>query len=165
MRHLNTVYSNFDELSQNIANVIDLREKQDAMLTMLLSQVRLYKASTFPSDAFIDMYDFTHVVSSNVNLLTDDEVMKNKIKSKCEDLQNTLIESVHTSSTDGKMPSISVFIIPFISEKVVDPVIPDSYVKTENNENKISFVNDSLGWVPTKNAQSSLLDKLFFYSF
>ncbi len=163
MQYIHELKEQFDNLSSLVATNINSREKQNNLKNILLSDVQSYKASTYPSDMFIDVSDFAINVSKNAPLITDEEIAQNEIVEKSLIMQNTLSHSV--LKKDEKGESISVFFISFLAEGIPNPAYPNAYIQDDVEEGKISFVNESSGWVPTNDESVTLLNKLFFTTF
>ncbi len=163
MQYIHEVKKQFDNLSSLVAMNIDSWEKQRLLKNILLTDVQSYKASTYPSDMFIDVCDFAINISKNAPFITADEIVQNEIVEKSLIMQNTLSHAV--LKKDEKSESISVFFISFLAEGIPNPAYPNAYIQSDVEEGKISFVNESTGWVPTNDESVTLLNKLFFTTF
>ncbi len=161
MDTISEIKVSFDEFTRYIALHIDNAEKQTALKNLLLNDVLSYKASTYPTDMYINIYDFVTKVVENVYVFSSEHNTQEKIRALGTNLQSSLV-----TATGGKSEkAISVFLISYLADGIPDSVFPHQYVQSDVSENLITFVKENDGWVPTNNKITSLLDKAFFTVF
>ncbi len=163
LQKMQEVKDSFDSFSSLVAQYVDSREKQSNIFELLLYEVTSYRASTYPTDVFLDIFDYAEGISKNASLLSSDSLIQKKIMDSSAVLQQAVINALPFG--DANTTSLSVFFISFLKESVPDSMYPQSYIQNNITENKIQFVNESSGWVPTTNESATLLNKLFFTVF
>jgi len=141
-----------NDFGKSLAEYISSREIQKNLMETFFTEFDLYKSSSFPCDSYIDILEMTEYFLNSPD--------KNVAEKAC-----CLREFISESIQGSGVSSVSVHLIPYISDTVPDQVHSDFYVSNDKKENlKCSFVNDSRYWCPTgKNV--SFLDALFYRTF
>lgn len=102
-------------------------------------------------------------VSSIVNVLADyfPEELE-QLREEFRAAENQLIISSWASDRDKG--GLGVLFATFSEINVLSTIHPSGYIRGTVFD-QISFVNDSKGYVPSKDLEGSLLDKLFYFQF
>lgn len=149
---INPLFENLEALGKSLSEYIDTKDKQKAVMNEFLSNIILYKSSSYPCDGYIDVMDMTDCL----RYYEDSEVSYSA---------GVLYDSISASVTGKMDASLSIHIIPYISASVPDQIHSEYYISDgKKKERKCLFVNDSMYWCPTGQNQS-LLDALFYRLF
>lgn len=138
-----------ETLGKSLSEYIDTKERQKYVMNDFLTNMILYKSSSYPCDGYIDALDMAYYLQ----YYEDTDVSLSA---------GELYDSISEAVVGKGSASLSIHIIPFISVNVPDQMHSENYVSNEKKKDrKCSFVNDSLYWCPTEKDQS-FLDALFY---
>ena len=148
----------FNELSGKAASKIDDFEMRNKIFEAIENDAISYMATSSPTDFYIDVFSLAEILDSS---LCDDEIssLKNNF---CEKLNSAVLDSWCASSGGS---SLSVFFNVYKSSGIFSLTHELLYVNGSREVELCNFVSDCSGYVPTKNCNGSLLDKLFYTNF
>ncbi|MDR2211057.1 MAG: hypothetical protein LBO65_06260, partial [Spirochaetaceae bacterium] len=121
--------------------------------------------TTFPSELYIDIFDFTQKIVAIRSSITPDITLQAAIASAGTELENALTLAVPSSwAQNGTTKKIGVYVISLQGIAVPSSSHDLAYIRGSMFVGKSSFVENSQNWVPNAMSQNnSLLDKLFYW--
>ncbi len=163
LQQVESLIKNFENFTSLLALQIDSIDKQKEVKNLLFSNIISYKATTYPTDMFLDIGDLSKKVSENVAIFSNDTATQNVLKNASTSLQTSL-NSAAVFSSEKSVP-VSVFFISFKNEGVPETLFPTAYIQNPLSTTSINFVQNCTGWPPSITKNISLLDLLFFTVF
>ena len=162
---VDNLYAKFDAFAGATAEAINTEESKDTVLNQLLHNVESYYFTSFPSDLYIDIYDFSQKITSVHSDITQDTDKQEAIVSAANYLEDALALAISSSwAKNGTTKKLGVHVIPLQGIAVPAAMHELAYVKGSMAIDKSAFVEDSQHWPPNSIPQSdSLLDKLFYW--
>lgn len=160
MDYVSTYFATFEKCSAFTADLINSRQIRNDLIGALFSNANrsseIYTYGSEKSDVYMD-------VSSIVNVLADyfPEELE-QLREEFRTAENQLIISSWASDRDKG--GLGVLFATFSEINVLSTIHPSGYIRGTVFD-QISFVNDSKGYVPSKDLEGSLLDKLFYFQF
>lgn len=160
MNRLPSYFQAFDNFSKSAAESIKNRDVRNDLIGKLYAdkdcKAELYTYGAVKSDIYID-------VSSLVNILFQ------KFPEKLTAGKNAFVETernliISSWASDRENGGLGILFSTLNEGNLLSTVHSSNYIKGKTYE-QIAFVNDSVGYVPTKNNSGSLLDKLFYTDF
>jgi hypothetical protein len=163
--HVNDLFLHFNDFSCAVAEAITTETAKYAVLNQILNNVESYFFTSFPSDMYIDVFDFTKKISAIKGSITSDPGRQKAISDEAAKLEEALDMAVPSSwAKNGTSKKIGVHVIPLQSATVPAALHELAYVRGSMAIDKSAFVEDSEYWVPNFVPKSdSLLDKLFYW--
>jgi hypothetical protein len=151
-----------DTLSRNITTAA----AQSTARTTVLTTVESYYFTSFPSDLYVDIYDFSRKMIDIRTSLTANTAEQSAIESTGGNLQDALQRAVPLSwAKNGTSRKLGIHIIPLQSAGVPRASHEGEYIQGSMYIGKSAFVETSQHWVPHAVPQTdSFLDKLFYIS-
>ncbi len=164
---INNVKRSLDTFAQTLADSITNQTERTIVKDILLKDVDTYHEDTFPCDLFLDVYDMSEKVQNKATTITSDKAKQISIENASENLQTQLEDCIPISWKEGLETSyvMSVHLIPLTEGSVPYTEHGPAYIKGSDDVTQTAFVKDSNGWAPNKPIGTSLLDKLFYYTF
>ena len=165
LSQINNLFERFDGFAGILAESIINESGRNAVLNQILHTVECYHFTSFPSDLYIDIFDFSKKIASSRGLITQDAHLQEFIKEAADDLEHALDLAVPSSwARNGTSKKMGIHVIPLQGIAVPAAMHELAYVKNSMVIDKSAFVEDSLHWAPNSIPQSdSLLDKLFYW--
>jgi hypothetical protein len=160
------LFYQFNNFSGVLADAIDTVEARNAVLKQILYDTESYYFTSFPSDLYIDIYDFSKKISAHSNI-TQDASKQEAIIASARELENSLSSAIPSSwAMNGTTKKLGVHVIPLYGIAVPAASHELAYVRGSMAIDKSAFVENSRHWVPNLIPKSdSLLDKLFYWTF
>lgn len=167
LSHVDNLFVKFNNFAREVANAITTQAARDLVLNEILHNVEGHYFITFPSDLYIDIYDFSHKITAIRSGITADPLKQDAILLAANELQSALALAVPSSwAHNGTTNKLGVHLIPLQGIAVPTASHELAYVRGSMALDKNAFVNNSQHWVPNMVPQSdSLLDKLFYWVF
>jgi len=164
---INNLFSRFNDFSGVVAETIADEPAKNAVLNQILHNVESYFFTSFPSDMYIDVFDFTKKTAAIRELITSDEDQQMKILESANKLEEALSLAVPSSwAKNGTSKKIGVHVIPLQGIAVPAARHELAYIRGSMAIDKSAFVEDSQHWVPNAVPKNdSLLDKLFYWTY
>ncbi|MDR1803602.1 MAG: hypothetical protein LBQ94_08350 [Treponema sp.] len=161
------LFAKFDAFAGTVASAITGEPAKNAVLDQVLHNVEGYHFTSFPSDLYIDILDFSAKISGIVADITPDDAEQAAIVAAAGELESALGRAVLSSwAKNGTTRKMGVHVIPLQGIAVPASSHELAYVRGSMSIDKSAFVENSLHWVPNATPQNdSLLDKLFYWSF
>jgi hypothetical protein len=165
LSRVNNLYSRFNDFSGVVAEAIADEPAKNAVLNQILHNVESYFFTSFPSDMYIDILDFTKKTAAIRELITTDTDQQEAILESANKLEEALALAVPSSwAKNGTSKKIGVHVIPLQGIAVPAARHELAYIKGSMAIDKSTFVEDSEHWAPNAVPKSdSLLDKLFYW--
>ncbi|MDR0475333.1 MAG: hypothetical protein LBH43_16885 [Treponema sp.] len=165
LSQIDNLFAKFNDFACVLAESIDNEPAKNAVLNQLLHNVESYYFTSFPSDLYIDIFDFTKKIAAIRSMVTSSPERQDAIAKAAGDLENALSMAVPSSwAQNGSTKKLGLHVIPLQGIAVPAAMHELAYVKGSKAIEKSSFVNDSKHWAPNSIPQSdSLLDKLFYW--
>ena len=162
---VNNLFIEFNEFTGLIADTITSEQTKDLILEQILNHVEAYYFTSFPSDLYIDIFDFSKKVLDIIESITEDTERQNVIITAANNLENALNDAIPSSwAKNGTSKKMGVHVIPLQGIAVPAASHELAYVRGSMHFDKSAFVENSLHWVPNSVPQNnSLLDKLFYW--
>jgi len=165
--HIDNLFNKFNDFSGAVAEAILTDPARSVVLNQILRNVESYYSTSFPSDMYIDIFDFTEKISSISGSITSISARQKAISDAAAILKEALSLAVPSSwAKNGTSRKIGVHVIPLQGTAVPAAWHEAGYIRGNMAIDKSDFVEDSLHWAPNfvpKN--DSLLDKLFYWSY
>lgn len=159
-------FDKFENFAGKLADCIDSAAIRNGLLGFVFDRVSYYGANSYPSDYFLDINDFAVQIKNNISDYTSDAAKIAAVTDACNELSQAVSQTVIKSwNQKGIANPIGVHFIPLTGFKVPASRHSEAYTKGTAEPNKPQFVLDSVNYVPSQPVASSLLDKLFYYSF
>jgi len=147
--------SSFNDFCLMLSKKIDSYEQRDFYTDVFQNKTISYKATNYPCDFYVDSKNLIeNLLEQNSEYEFQSKLLKN--------FEEFVIDSWSASS---KTCSPGVFYATYKSENLVSSYHPDLYVNGSINPEVSLFVSDVCGYVPSKEKNGSLLDKLFYTFF
>jgi len=164
---VNNLFLCFNDFSGAVAEAITSEAAKNAVLNQILHNVESYFFSPFPSDMYIDIFDFTKKISAIQESITSDSDQQSAISDAINKLEEALDMAVPSSwAKNGTSKKIGVHVIPLQSTAVPVALHKEAYIRGSMALDKSAFVEDSEHWVPNYIPKNdSLLDKLFYWTY
>jgi hypothetical protein len=161
------LFLKFDDFTGVVADAVSTEQSRNAVLNQILHNTESYFFTSFPSDLYIDIYDFSKKITAIRSNITPDTGRQNAIFSAATELEDALNLAIPSSwaknETDKKL---GIHVIPLQGLAIPAALHELAYVKGSMAIDKSSFVEDSKNWVPNSVPKSnSLLDKLFYWTY
>jgi hypothetical protein len=165
LSQVNKLYSRFNDFSGAVAGAIADEAAKDAVLNQILHSVESYFFTSFPSDMYIDILDFTKKTAAIRDTITTDVDQQEAILESAKKLEEALALAVPSSwAKNGTSKKIGVHVIPLQGIAVPAARHELAYIKGSMAIDKSAFVEDSEHWAPNAIPKNdSLLDKLFYW--
>jgi len=167
LSQVDNLFSRFNNFARTLAEAITTQASRDAVLHELLHSVESHFFTPFPSDKFIDIYDFSQKITAIRTAITSDTIQQDAIAAAAVELQIALAAAVPSSwAQNGTTNKLGVHLIPLQGFAVPAARHHLSYIRGSPVIERSAFVQDSQHWVPNWTPQSnSFLDKLFYWIF
>jgi hypothetical protein len=161
------LFTKFDDFAGTVALAVTGEPSRRAVLDEVLHNVEGYHFTSFPSDLYIDILDFSEKISGISSDITPDSAKQAAIAMAADELGNALTRAVPSSwAKNGSTRKLGVHVIPLQGIAVPASSHELAYVRGSMSIDKSAFVENSLHWVPNAAPQNdSLLDKLFYWVF
>jgi hypothetical protein len=158
------LFTSLEAFADTLARNITTSAAQSTARTTILTTVEGYYFTSFPSDLYVDIYDFSQKMISIRASLTTNTTEQNAIESTGGNLQDTLQRAVPLSwAKNGTTRKLGIHIIPLQSQGVPRTSHEGEYIQGSMYMGKSAFVETSQHWVPHSTPQTdSFLDKLFY---
>jgi len=167
LHQVNKLFISFNDFSGVVAKAIATEEAKNAVLNQILYHVDRYFFASFPSDMYIDIFDFSKKISAIRGNITSNTIQQNAISDAASKLEEALDLAVPSSwAKNGTAKKIGVHVIPLQGIAVPAASHELAYVRDSMSPDKSAFVEDSEHWAPNYTPKSdSLLDKLFYWNY
>jgi len=167
LARVNDLFLSFNNFSGAVAKAITTEPAKNVVLNQILNSVESYFFTSFPSDMYIDIFDFTKKISAIRGNITSNTAQQNAILDAANKLETALTLAVPSSwAKDGTTKKIGVHTFPLQGVKVPAAKHELAYTRGSMAIDKSAFVEDSENWVPNAVPKSdSLLDKLFYWPY
>ena len=167
LAHVNDLFYAFNVFAGTVADAITSESSRNYILDQVLHHVESYYFTSFPSDLFIDIYDFSKRISSVRADITPDITRQNFIYSTAASLETALARAIPSSwAVNGTTRKMGVNVIPLQGPAVPAAMHELAYVRGSMAMEKSAFVENSEHWVPNSVPVSgSFLDKLFYWTY
>ncbi|MDR1105017.1 MAG: hypothetical protein LBL44_01545 [Treponema sp.] len=164
LSEVSALFSAFETFSGTLARNITSIPIRDAVLTSVLTTVESYYFTSYPSDLYIDIYDFSQKMIAMRTSITSDPLEQNAISVSGTLLQSALQNAVPSSwAKNGTTMKLGVHVIPLQAASVPRSSHEGEYINGSASLGKSAFVENSVHWVPHAVPQTdSFLDKLFY---
>jgi hypothetical protein len=165
LKQVDNLFTKFDNFAGIVANSIVTEPARNAVLYQILNSVEKYYFTSFPSDLYVDIFDFSQKIAGINTSITPDTGSQDAITAAAEELGNALLAAVPSSwAKNGTTRKIGVHVIPLQGIAVPAAIHELPYIKGSMSMDKSAFVENSSHWVPNAVPRSdSLLDKLFYW--
>ena len=167
---IDNLFKKFEAFTGAVAEAMTLQTARDAVLDEILHSVESYYFTSFPSDMYIDIFDFSQkvaAINANGTIITSDASKQDAIAQTADELEAALALAVPSSwAKNGTIKKMGIHVIPLQGIAVPAAMHELAYIKGSMAIDKSAFVEDSMHWVPNSVPQSdSLLDKLFYWTY
>jgi len=164
---VNKLFLSFNDFSGAVAKAIATEAAKNEVLNQILHNVERYFFTSFPSDMYIDIFDFSKKTSAIRGSITSDSTQQKAISDAASKLEEALDLAVLSSwAKNGTSKKIGIHVIPLQGIEVPAALHELAYVKDSMAIDKSAFVEDSEHWAPNLTPKSdSLLDKLFYWPY
>jgi len=164
---IENLFAKFDAFAGTVALAVTGEPARNAVLDQVLHNVESYHFTSFPSDLYIDILDFSEKITGIAADITPDAAKQTAIVTAAGELENALTQAVPSSwAKNGTTRKLGLHVIPLQGIAVPSSSHELAYVRGSMAIDKSAFVEDSLHWVPNAIPQSdSLLDKLFYWTY
>jgi len=165
LSQVNNLFLKFDNFAGTVAEAITDEIGKNAVLNQILHSVESYFFTSFPSDLYIDIFDFSKKITAIHTAITPDPNRQTAIVSAAAELENALITAIPSSwARNGTTKKMGVHVIPLQGIAVPAAMHELPYIRGSMSMDKSAFVENSRHWVPNWVPRSdSLLDKLFYW--
>ena len=167
LSQVQNLFNKFNLFSGVVTDSITTQISRDIVLNQILDNVESYYFTSFPSDMYIDVLDFSKKVTAIRANITSDVSRQDAIFNAASELENALTLAIPSSwAQNGTAKKVGVHFIPLQGIKVPAASHEQAYIKNSMAIDKGAFVENAYNWVPNAVPQSnSFLDKLFYWSF
>jgi len=167
LSQVNNLFNKFEHFAGTVAEAINSAETRNAVLDQILHNTESYFFTSFPSDLYIDIYDFSKKIAAIGPDITHNEEEQAEIVEAAKELEKALALAVPFSwAKNGTTKKLGVHVIPLQGIAVPSASHELAYVRGSMAIDKSAFVENSQHWVPNSIPKSgSLLDKLFYWTF
>jgi len=164
---IENLFAKFDAFAGTVALAVTGESARNAVLDQVLHNVESYHFTSFPSDLYVDILDFSGKISGIRADITPDRAKQAAITAAANDLKNALTQAIPSSwAKNGTTQKLGVHVIPLQGIAVPASSHELAYVRGSMSIDKSAFVENSLHWVPNATPQNdSLLDKLFYWTY
>jgi len=164
---VNDLFLCFNDFSDTVAEAITSEAARNTILNQIFHNVESYFFSSFPSDMYIDIFDFTKKISAVKGNITSDSDQQKAISDAANKLEEALDLAIPSSwAKNGTSKKIGVHVIPLLGVAVPAAIHESAYIRGSMALDKSAFVEDSEHWVPNAVPRNdSLLDKLFYLTY
>jgi len=161
------LFTQFEIFAGTIADAITTAPVRSMVLNQVMQNVESYYFTSFPSDLYIDIFDFSQKINNIRTSITANSAVQLSIDNAVDELNNALLEAIPSSwSKNGTIKKIGVHVIPLMNVGVPAVSHESAYIKGSMSLDKSAFVENSSHWVPNFIPKSdSLLDKLFYWAY
>jgi hypothetical protein len=159
------LFAEFNEFSGVVAESLVTVAAKNAVLNEILLNVEGHYFTSFPSDLYVDVFDFSQKMAAISSSITSDPLRQTAIADAAVELENALTLAVPSSwAKNGTTKKIGVHIIPLQGVAVPSSTHELAYIKGSMFVGKSAFVENSQHWVPNVTPQNDcFLDKLFYW--
>jgi hypothetical protein len=159
------VFIKFNNFAGAVANAITTEQGKNSVLDQVLHNVESYYFTSFPSDLYIDIFDFSKKIEAISASINRDSNKQEELANVAKSLESALRQAVFSSwAKNGSELKLGVHLIPVQGIAVPAASHELAYIRGSMSIDKSAFVEDSLNWVPNSIPKSdSLLDKLFYW--
>jgi len=167
LSQVNNLFLRFNDFSGAVAEAITDEPAKNAVLDQILHNVESYFFTSFPSDMYIDIFDFAKKTAAIRELITTDADQQEAILESANELEEALSLAVPSSwAKNGTSKKIGVHVIPLQGIAVPAARHELAYIRGSMAIDKSAFVEDSEHWAPNAVPKNdSLLDKLFYWTY
>jgi len=167
LSRVNTLFLRFNDFTGAVAKAITTESARNMVLNQILNSVESHFSTSFPSDMYIDVFDFTKKTAAIRGSITSNPTQQNAILEAANKLEEALALAVPLSwAKNGTDKKIGIHVIPLRGIAVPAALHELAYVKGSIAIEKNAFVEDSQNWVPNVVPKNdSLLDKLFYWTY
>jgi hypothetical protein len=164
LNEIQNLFTTFEAFAGALAQGITDPSSKSTALSTIMNTVESHYFTTFPSDLYIDIYDFSPKMIALRNTLTADTTKQAAILNTGTALQNALQRAVPASwARNGTTRKLGVHVIPIQAATVPRSSHESEYIKGSAALGKSAFVEASNNWVPHAVPQAnSFLDTLFY---
>jgi len=164
------LHKKFESFAGAVAEAMTVQTARDAVLDEILHSVESYYFTSFPSDMYIDIFDFSQkiaTINAASTVITSDTGKQDAIAQSANGLETALTLAVPYSwAKNGTSKKMGVHIIPLQGIAVPAAMHELAYINGSMAIDKSAFVEASQHWVPNSVPKSdSLLDKLFYWTY
>ena len=146
----------FDVFTHEAASLVTSIENRESIRNIILNQTLVFSHTSYPCNLYVDMYSLSNNLSTAFSsLLPQAQLLQTALK-------DAVTDSWSSFSTEGY--NLGVYFCDLYSQGVPLSTHAASYIQGSGAAQQSKFVQESTGWVPTKNTNGSLLDKLFYSS-
>ena len=165
LSEIDNLFNKFENFAGIIAESISDEHARNTVLGQILHHVESYYFTSFPSDLYIDILDFSSKIMSIHTELTEDITIQDDIINAVNELYDALALAIPSSwAKNGTDKKIGIHLIPLQGIAVPASMHELAYVRGSMAIDKSAFVENSRHWVPNSVPQEqSLLDKLFYW--
>lgn len=164
---VNNLFVKFNEFSDVVAQSLITGTAKDIVLNEILKNIEGHYFTAFPSDLYIDIFDFTQKITALKSSITSDATLQAAIADAGTNLENALTLAVSSSwAQNGTTKKLGVYVISLQGVFVPSSTHESAYIRGSMFVGKSAFVENSQNWVPNASPQNnSLLDKLFYWTY
>jgi hypothetical protein len=164
---VNELFTRFNNFAGTVAVSLGSVDAGNAVLGKVLHEVESHFFTSFPSDMYIDIYDFSKKINAMRNEITFDKLRQDAIESAANSLEKALTQAIPSSwAKNGTDKKIGIHVIPLQGIAVPAAFHELAYVRGSMSIDKSAFVENSGNWVPNSIPKNdSLLDKLFYWKY
>ena len=164
LSRVETLFIKFENFTGLLSETITDFNSRNMILGEILQNVESHYFTSFPSDMFIDISDFSKKMIKLLPDFQEDMELQNKIIMAADELNDALAYAVPSSwARNGTEMKIGVHFIPMHGVAVPAAMHELAYVRGSIAMDKSSFVENSRHWVPNAIPQErSFLDKVFY---
>ena len=165
LSQVSDLFLKFDDFAGTVAEVLEDEDARDAVLNQILHNMESYHFTSFPSDLYIDIFDFSKKIAAIRQDITQEEDLQNAILTAASELESALALAIPSSwAKNGTNKKMGIHVIPLQGMAVPAAMHELAYVRGSITIDKSDFVENSRHWVPNAIPQNdSLLDKLFYW--
>jgi hypothetical protein len=162
-----SLVTEFNEFAGTVAESLVTGTAKDAVLNEVLQNVESHYFTSFPSDLYVDIFDFSQKIAAVRASITSDPARQTAIVDAAVELESALTLAVPSSwAKNGTTKKIGIHVIPLQGIAVPSSTHELAYIKGSPFMGKSAFVEDSQHWVPnTIPKNDSFLDKLFYWTY
>jgi hypothetical protein len=167
LSRVNDLFLSFNDFSGAVANAINTESAKNAVLNQILHNVESYFFTSFPSDMYVDIFDFMKKTAAIKESITSNSDRQKAITDAADELEEALTLAIPSSwAKNGTTKKIGVHTIPLQGTAVPAARHELAYINGSMAIDKSAFVENSEHWVPNNVPKNdSLLDKLFYWNY
>jgi hypothetical protein len=157
----------FESFTGALASNMTTVGVRDTVLHEILHNTEIHYFSSYPSDLYIDIHDFSQKMIAIRSSITSNTLQQNLIQSTGLSLQEALEHMVLQSwAQNGTTRKFGVFVIPLSGPSIPTASHDIAYINGSISMEKSAFVMASEHWVPHMVPRpDSFLDKLFYWTY